>query len=88
MRVDELTDDLVAEIAARVSEDARRWLTLMNVIGNVRLGQPIDPVHVAIVLGLYDARGKPDAQRLVALESEFALVASQVQASIQPRIGH
>lgn len=85
MRLDDLPDEALAEIAARMSPPAQRWLALMNVIGLARLGEPIDRGHLAHALGLLDDLGAPDTQQLADLEHEFVQVTSDMQVCITPR---
>lgn len=85
MRLEDLPDEAITEIAARMSPSGQRWLALMNVIGLARLGEPVDRGHVALALGLLDEDGEPDAERLLALEHEFVQVTSDLQVSITPR---
>lgn len=85
MRLDDLPDEAIAEIAARMSPAARRWLTLVNVIGLARMGEPVDRGQLAHVLGLLDDAGEPDPDQLNALEHEFVQVTSDMQVCITPR---
>lgn len=85
MRLEELADDAVAEIAARMSLDAQRWLALVNVIGLARMGEPIDNQLLARVLGLVREDGEADVERLLRLEQEFVQVTSDLQVCITPR---